>query len=33
MLTKCLGCENLELFLGSFHKVFVGPCYRRPALW
>jgi len=26
MLTKCLGRENLELFLGSLQKVFWGPC-------
>ena len=26
MLTKCLGCENLELFLASREKVFVDTC-------
>jgi len=25
MLTKCLGRENLETFLGSLQKVFGGP--------
>jgi len=28
MLTKCLGRENLELFLGPLQKVFAGPWSR-----
>jgi len=28
MLKKCLGCENLELFLGSRQKVFADPCLK-----
>jgi len=30
MLTICLGCENLELFLGSRQKVFAVPSDRLP---
>ena len=28
MLTKSLGCESLELFLGSREKVFADPCLK-----
>jgi len=29
MLTKCLGCENLEIHFRIAPKVFAGPCSRR----
>jgi len=32
MLTKCLGRENLQLFLGARQKVFADPLARLPTL-